>query len=159
MRLIALLLLGIAAAGAQDAPRVVTEQDRREVAAIAELAQKMGAENKVLKDELLDAQRSVISGLTETVTAQKKVIALNDDRNAQAAAKDAALMEVAALKVTIKKKEAEISKLKTILCFEAALCAVLICLYLGVPKYAWPWGLVATIAAPALVFGAVWAWL
>lgn len=43
--------------------------------------------------------------------------------------------------------------LETILAVEAAALAVFILLWLGVPNMAAPWGLVATVASPVVVFG------
>ena len=54
-----------------------------------------------------------------------------------------------------KKLTLENGRLKTILGIEAAVLALLACLWLRVPSLSPPWGLVATIAAPVIVFGIV----
>ena len=156
MRVLVAILLLATVACAQDEPRVVTDQDRAEVAAILKLSQQLGAENRVLKDELLSAQRAHISGLSETVTAQATVIALNDDRNAQAKLKDDALDKIDVLNKEISALKLHIAHLKWIICSAIGGVAVLLCLWLKLPAVP-GWGLWATIAAFPLVFGLAWA--
>lgn len=49
----------------------------------------------------------------------------------------------------------EVSFLKTIIGIEAAVAAVLLCLWLRVPDLSPPWGLVATVAVGPLAFGVI----
>lgn len=157
MRLLSLLLCAFCAcAHAQDEPRVVTDQDRKEVALILKLSQQLGAENKVLKEELLGAQRAHVTALSETVSVQAKVIALNEDRNAQAKLKDDALDKIDVLNKKISVLQLHVAHLKWIICSALGVVAVLLCLWLRLPAIP-VWGVWITVAAFPIVFGLAWA--
>lgn len=155
MKVILTLLACIGIVGAQE-PLVVTDQDRLFVQGIKELSIKLGTENQLLKDELIKAQASNISGLKEVVTKQGEVLRLNDDRNRHVKRADLAEDEVDDQKVIIKTLEGKVAGLKWILCSEVGIIAVLLCLWLGLYK-APGWGMWATIGAFPLAFAAAWA--
>lgn len=144
------------------APAVVkttTDDLKKILISVQSLSKRQKAELVEAKKENDAVNKELTSALFNSDTLQKKVDEVTESRNAEAAAKDAALDIVDKLKLEINKLTKEVHKLKAIICGQAALVALLICLWLGLPRWSFPWGLVATVAAPGLVFGVVWFWL
>lgn len=79
--------------------------------------------------------------------------------NEQAIAKDRALDQLDVLTATVKAQETQIHKLKRIICGTCAAIVLLLCLWLGLPRFAfgpYPIGPILTAAAPLATFSILW---
>jgi len=132
------------------------EADLRDyILGIQRIAQEAIQKAKDAESEAADSRgelESIDRALTE---ANRNTEILQGAINEQANALNSAITERDKARAHDEKTTRQNNTLKNILGAEAAAIAVLLLLWLGVPSLAPPWGLVATIAAPGIVFGLV----
>lgn len=97
--------------------------------------------------------------LDQSDKLQKEINVVTDDRNLQVQLKNKALSEVVKQSLVIDKQNKEIRKLKTVIAGEAALILAFLLLWLGVPKFSFPYGLIGSGVAVISLFGIVYFWL
>lgn len=105
--------------------------------------------------EASDSREALADIEARLEAAKVKTDGLQKSIDEQADALNQAKLDAAAAK----KHDLETTKknrtLTNIVGLEAALVAIFVCLWLRVPQLSFPWGLIATIAAGPLAFGAV----